>query len=255
MNKNYKITKIGDLPNIVIDNFLEEKFYKKLKENFPDLNNMKNVKEVQPNRKQIEINNYDNKYYIKLFNIFNSLEFKRKHFNYFREYYTKKNLFLLNLNELDKFKLSFIINESNDNYENPWHVDSRKRIMMFLFYLGDEKIKLGGGTELAKHKEIDINKYYRHPDITNIEKIYNIKPINNRLLIIPSIPNSYHKGSHLIGNRKFIYAAYDSPKNYAWKIDKNWYNGIGWNEPNINGWIKTRDEQNKEKKEIPIEYI
>ena len=54
--------------------------------------------------------------------------------------------------------------ESCDNYENPWHVDTRKRYVHMLIYFGNDEIEEGGEIGIAKHKELSSLGYEDVPE-------------------------------------------------------------------------------------------
>ena len=119
------------------------------------------------------------------------------------------------------------IAESKNGYENPWHVDTRRRIIHFLIYFGTDTIKEGGELAIGKHTELNYLDYKQYPEISNLERIEYIMPNDNTGVFILSQNNSYHKGCSLKGLRKFIYAGYTNKHGDAWKT-KNWSDNVNF---------------------------
>ena len=126
------------------------------------------------------------------------------------------------MGDFDSSDLVMYIAESTDGYENPWHVDTRGRIIHFLIYFGDDTIEEGGELGIAKHKELDnYVDYKQYPDTNDLSEIKYFKPDNNLGIFILSENNSYHKGCAVKGLRRFIYAGFTNKNGNAWKT-KNW---------------------------------
>ena len=124
------------------------------------------------------------------------------------------------IGDFDSSELVLHIAESKDGYENPWHVDTRGRIIQFLIYFGDETIEEGGELGIAKHKELEsFLDYKQYPNKNNLEEIEYIQPKNNIGIFILSQNNSYHKGCSTKGLRRFIYAGYTNKSGDAWKTE------------------------------------
>ena len=112
--------------------------------------------------------------------------------------------------------------ESVDGYENPWHCDTRGRIIHFLVYFGDETILEGGQLGIAEHVELkSFLDYKQYPQLKHLKNIHYFDPENNLGIFILSQNNSYHRGCKLKGLRRFIYASYTNRNGAAWKT-RNW---------------------------------
>jgi len=115
--------------------------------------------------------------------------------------------------------------EASASYENPFHVDTRKRVVHGLLYMGNENLQ-GGNLVLAKHKPLKKSEYPQIPDLDDLSDHRTIEPLDNTGLLILSTPNSYHKGQCSIGRRRFCYWGYNYMDN------KNcWISGPSWDKP------------------------
>ncbi len=216
-------------PILRTESLIESKTYIKLKKNWPKFNQFKTTSGGQVHRNNLELKT-NNENYKKIHPLFRNL-YDELNSNNFRNFLkTKFDLEDAKNNkeyigDFDKSELVMHIAESRDGYENPWHVDTRGRIIHFLIYFGDETIKEGGELAIGQHKKLNSYlDYKQYPEITNLEKIEYIKPKDNTSVFILSQNNSYHKGCNLKGLRRFIYAGYTSKKS-AWKTN-GWNNSI-----------------------------
>jgi hypothetical protein len=205
---------------------IENNTYNELKNNWPDFNKFQTNSAGQVSRNNIEIirgnDNYNQINYL-FRELYNYLDSK-----YFKDFLKKKFDFddaIKNkgfIGDFDNSQLIMHIAESINGYENPWHVDTRGRIIHFLIYFGDETIEEGGEFGIAIHKKQEsFLNYKQYPDIYNLENIEYFKPKNNLGIFILSQNNSYHKGCRTKGLRKFIYAAYTNKSGDAWET-KDW---------------------------------
>ena len=110
---------------------------------------------------------------------------------------------------------------------------------------------------MAKYKKLENTQYYKYANPDEIEKIFVIKPKDNRLVVIASTPNSYHKGCKMKGERNFIYIGYNS-KGDAWIHNNNWDNSeIKPINSADEHWLDMKDKQNNklETLNIPTKFI
>ncbi len=218
-----------EYPILYTNELINNETYNEVKKNWPNFGEFKTTSGGQQHRNNIELKANNNNYkkihslFRNLYDELNCIEFR----NFLKtkfdlEYAKKNNGFIGNF---DNSELVMHIAESKDGYENPWHVDTRGRIIHFLIYFGDETIKEGGELAIGQHKKLNSYlDYKQYPEITNLEKIEYIKPKDNTSVFILSQNNSYHKGCNLKGLRRFIYAGYTS-KRKAWKTN-GWNNSI-----------------------------
>lgn len=222
-------------PIIVSNNFFNNDIYQKLKHDFPNYDNYIVSNNGQEHRKNIVVvknsENYNrlkkhNPEFAKLFDTFNSKKFITSCSTYF-ENELKKNGFT---GSLENSFVEMSICQSSDNYENPWHVDTRKRIIHALIYFGRDDIKSGGELAIAKHKLKNIDDYPRYPKQTDLLETKFFEPNDNLGIIILSTPNSYHKGCLTNGIRRFIYLSINNNNNKdAWVYNKNNFPKIPFN--------------------------
>ena len=213
-------------PILKTDFLIETNAYNELKKNWPDFKKFKTTSARQVYRNNLELKK-DNNNYNKIHPLFKKLydELDSKEFRNFLK--TKFDLDEARkekgfIGDFDNSELVMHIAESKDGYENPWHVDTRGRIIHFLIYFGDETIKKGGELGIAQHKSLNnYLDYKQYPNLSNLEKIEYILPKNNVGIFILSQNNSYHKGCSIKGLRRFIYAGYTNKLRNAWKT-KNW---------------------------------
>lgn len=195
--------------------------YNELKSTFPNFSEFKTTNNSQLYRKNIELRTHGtpehnhnlnvikSKYpaYYKLFNYLIGDDFKRCIFEQFSSQLMKECGFIGNINEYD---VLLQICESTGGYENPFHVDSRKRIVHGLLYFGKDQIVSGGELCLAKHKHLNtLKEYPQYPCLSDLEKIRSFEPNDNFGVFVLSTPNSYHKGNTTKGTRRFLYISID----------------------------------------------
>ena len=211
-------------PILKTDTLIEAKAYNELKNNWPNFSNFQTTSAGQVSRNNLELKK-NNANYNKIHPLFKNLydEFNSTSFRDLLN--SKMNLTAAKkeqgfIGDFDSSELVLHIAESKDGYENPWHVDTRGRIIQFLIYFGDETIEEGGELGIAKHKELEsFLDYKQYPNKNNLEEIEYIQPKNNIGIFILSQNNSYHKGCSTKGLRRFIYAGYTNKSGHAWKTD------------------------------------
>lgn len=213
-------------PILKTETLIKDKTYNELKNNWPNFTDFKTTNAGQVSRNNLELKK-DNDNYNKIHPLFKNL-YDELNSNEFRNFLkTKFDLDKAQkehgfVGDFDNSELVMHIAESKDGYENPWHVDTRGRIIHFLIYFGDETIQEGGELAIGKHTKLDsCLDYKQYPDIYNLEKIEYFEPKNNVGIFILSQNNSYHKGCATKGLRRFIYAGYTNKSGNAWSI-KNW---------------------------------
>ena len=165
----------------------------------------------------IKKNGPDNLYksFLDFFEFLDSDEVREEYFNIFKEDAEKYN-FIGNFNDeimSSELEVSFAI--ASTGYENPYHVDTRKRILHGLMYFKIDEFK-DGQFAIAKVKKNKINLYPQIPHKSEIIEENIIEPAKNFAVSILSTPNSYHKGCKSEGVRRFIYFAYNHKKNSNW---------------------------------------
>lgn len=211
-------------PILKTDTLIEAKAYNELKNNWPNFSNFQTTSAGQVSRNNLELKK-NNANYNKIHPLFKNLydEFNSTSFRDFLK--SKMNLTIAKkeqgfIGDFDSSELVLHIAESKDGYENPWHVDTRGRIIHFLIYFGDETIEEGGELGIAKHTELEsFLDYKQYPDKNNLEEIEYIQAKNNIGVFILSQNNSYHKGCSTKGLRRFIYAGYTNKSGDAWKTE------------------------------------
>ena len=233
INKNTIFFYDFSFPILKSNILIGQDFYEKFKTEWPDFNKFQTTNAGQTSRNNIEIK-YNNINYRRIPRVFsqlydelNSIQFRNFLKEKFKNYNLREQGFIGNF---DTSELVFHIAESTDGYENPWHVDTRGRIIHFLIYFGDEEIQEGGELAIGQHKKLNSFLDYRqYPLKKNLEKIEYFKPKNNLGIFILSQNNSYHKGCFLKGKRKFIYGAFTNKNVPAWKTH-NWSMNKNFNE-------------------------
>lgn len=235
-------------PLFTSNNFLNEELYTKLKSNFPDFSklpvqslgqtNRNNLMITEKSKNKDKLLNFlkeESKDFYDLFQYFFSNDFKEFILKQFPFEYSDKHGLLSKKSLYSDVQLC----ESSDNYENPWHVDTRKRYTHMLIYFGDDDIKEGGEIGIAKHKELNsLKDYTQYPEPNNLKEFKLFPPKDNFAVCILSTPKSYHRGMHLIGKRRFMYVALNFEEN-----NNNWIQNEGWNK------MKSFPEALKDEKE------
>ena len=158
-----------------------------------------------------------------LFKYFMSDDFKKFILQKFPFEYSRK-YGLIN-NNIESLYADVQLCESCDNYENPWHVDTRKRYVHMLIYFGNDEIEEGGEIGIAKHKELNsLKDYTQYPEPQDLEEFKLFPPEDNFAVCILSTPKSYHRGMYLKGRRRFMYVALNFTE-----ANNNWIQNEGWN--------------------------
>ena len=199
--------------------------YIEFKSKWPNFKLFQTTNAGQIHRNNIEIKKNNNNYkkinslYKDLYNEFNSIEFRDFLKNKFNRFDLSNNEFI---GDFENSELIMHISETCDGYENPWHVDNRRRIIHFLIYFGNEDIINGGEFAIASHNNLEnMSEYKQYPKKDDLYNIEYFKPEDNLGFFILSQNNSYHKGCATNGIRRFIYAGYTNKKGDAWKTC-NW---------------------------------
>ena len=226
VNKSLKSVE-WNYPILISNSYFSKEFYDSLKFNFPDFSKHEWNECGQQHRKNIVIKEYNDisknnlhESFESLYEHFDSVEFRNMIFNEFSEYFESNSF----IGDIETADLELSVCEAVDGYENPFHVDTRKRIVHMLMYFGKDEIKEGGQLCVAKHKELDdMMDYPQYPKLDNIIETKEFEPEDNTLIVILSTPNSYHKGCSTIGKRNFLYIAFNNHNNKpAWRHKKNW---------------------------------
>ena len=211
-------------PILKTDSLIESNVYDDLKKNWPNFAKFQTTSAGQVSRNNVELKKGNNNYnkihtsYKDLYNELNSTSFRE---------FLKSKIDLDTarkeqgfIGDFDSSELVMHVAESKDGYENPWHVDTRGRIIHFLIYFGDETIQEGGELGIAEYKPLkSVLEYKQYPNEKDLEKIEYIQPKNNVGVFILSQNNSYHKGCSTKGLRRFIYAGYTNKSGDAWKTN------------------------------------
>lgn len=223
-------------PLFTSNKFLNEELYNKLKSNFPDFSKLRVQSFGQTSRNNLMITEKSSnknelldslkeqsKEFYDLFQYFMSSDFKEFILQQFPFEYSQK--YGLISNNVESLYADVQLCESCDNYENPWHVDTRKRYVHMLIYFGDDEIKEGGEIGIAKHKELNsLKDYTQYPEPQNLEEFKLFPPEDNFAVCILSTPKSYHRGMYLKGRRRFMYVALNFTE-----ANNNWIQNEGWN--------------------------
>lgn len=232
-------------PLLKFQNIFSGQFYNSLKTNFPDFSKYNLTSSNQKFRKNIVVsrNNQNerllqelNIHFYKLWQYLNSSQFKTK----ILEIFTEKKLQAYGFKgDVIKLLPEMSICESSSSYENPWHIDKRKRFIQMLVYFGTDNIKSGGEIAIGKHKKLDSwIEYPQYPELSDLVETIKFPPSDNLGLIILSTPNSYHKGCELKGTRRFLYIALNHPGSDAW------VNGWSRNSKPFEVGLKKEKQQN-----------
>ena len=256
LNKNYKLKKkLYPFPYVVIENFLEENFYKDLSKNFPKLEDFKK-KKSNVKRMDFDLSYGDEVYnellinnlsYKKLHSLVYSKEFTNFFLNLFREEiskeYSQKNLFknIFDLEIIDKpYEVKEIYHKKNLPKNKPQgiysrvdlgiglkgygiktggggiHVDNPQRIISMLFYLGGFNKIIGGEHRIWKKSNKD--ELQIHENISTKENLIVVSLQNNQAF------HDVKPVEFIDGTRNAFYLAI-SCTNQIWKnLDPNNFN-------------------------------
>lgn len=232
LNTLQKIT--TPYPYLYSNTFVNKTLYQSLKLNWPDFTKLDTDNCGQIHRKNIILNELNYKdlqihpSYQLLFRYLNGNSFKNFIIKSFPELNNPDIGFI---GDLTTCTFEMQICQSTNNYENPIHVDTRKRILHFLLYFGDDDIKKGGEFAIATHIPLQKHSDYKqYPESNHITHIKYFKPEDNLGIIILSQNNSYHKGCNTQGIRRFLYCSFTNKNNMpAWKT-RNWSCNKNFNE-------------------------
>lgn len=213
-------------PILKNDSFIDSNKYEELKRNWPNFKFFQTTSAGQISRNNIPLKKNNENYkkinplFRELFDELDSISFRKFLTTKFNFNNAKDNEGFIG--DFNTSELVLYIAESTDGYENPWHVDTRGRIIHFLIYFGDETIKNGGKLGIANHKKLrSFLDYKQYPNKKDLHDTVYFRPNNNVGIFILSQNNSFHKVSSLIGLRRFIYAGYTNKLGDAWKT-KGW---------------------------------
>ena len=222
VNWNLSNTSDDYFPLILFeDGMFEDGTYNKLKKSFPNLSDFKVTNSGQIHRTNIDLRRKGtsehthnvkvlrSKYpeYYKMFLYLTSDGFKKEIFSRFDKELRQKYGFK---GDIDKSDVLVQICESTGGYENPFHVDSRKRMVHGLLYFGQDDIISGGELCIGKHKTFNnVKDYPQYPKLENLKEVTSFPPKDNFGLFVLSTPNSYHKGNATKGKRRFLYISLD----------------------------------------------
>jgi len=235
INNPPKLNDFNSYPILFSNKILNKNFYTELKLNWPLFSQFSTTSagQVARNNLELKFNNQNYKKihpsFQKLYDEFNSVDFR----NYLKTQFDFDELKNTQgyIGDFDSADLVMHVAESTSGYENPWHVDTRNRIIHFLIYFGDDTIEKGGELAIASHAQLNSNlDYKRYPNLQYIYSVKYINPIDNTGVFILSQNNSYHKGCALTGLRRFIYAGYTNKNGPAWKTGSDWSGISGFSE-------------------------
>lgn len=231
-----QITNKSSFPTFKSVQFLKEDLYSEIDNDFDNLfTSCKSSSFGQINRKNIQITEHNLDFFKINHNGFFKL-FKQLNKKNFRKFIIEK---LQNANLVDCFdgldeamkscSLEVNVAKATDGYENPYHVDTRRRLFHGLIYFRTDDYT-GGGLSIC---ELNKMKWDEYPQIPNNSQIINqvtFDAKNNLGLMMLSTPNSYHKGDLTKGLRRFIYFAYNMPDDNYWPKHSSWRQPLNFKE-------------------------
>lgn len=222
-------------PLLIEENFLDLNTYKKLNKFFDNFNNLKSYSFGQRNRSSVLVdkNNFNEFKTLEpaifsLYNLLTSDVFFDNLANHFGKWVDPPLL----KKELINADLEINFSVAKSGYENPFHVDTKKRLVHGLIYFETEKYK-GGELALALPINKNEDECDQIPFLKDLHEFTSISPKNNLSAIILSNPESYHKGCHTVGVRKFVYWALNNPKHDLWKKNESFDNQTPFHVGNI----------------------
>lgn len=201
-NKPYK--------HIIINNFLNEKFLKKIIENFPDINNFNNTKRNEQivNNKSTRIAFYlDNK---DNFNKIKNKKIFRKLYQYFNDQIFLKNIFNIFDKKIpENYHLQCQLIYDTKGYNILPHCDNFKyhqhKYLTLLLYLPDNNDLKEYGTELYQENKNGVISFFDKEE--NKERKFNILkkiPFTKNTLFVfsPEYNKTWHGVSKIKNNIK-----------------------------------------------------
>ena len=246
VQKSYLNISDDFFPYVKSNTFLNEFFYKNLKEESTHLFKDPNYYQSnggQQHRKNITLSKYNdnfkyakqsNSYLYQLYSYLDSKKFRSYLFTVFGNYLLKYGFLGSRIKGFFESKLDLEICQASANYENPFHVDTRKRVIHGLLYFGKDDL-IGGELILAKHKEQKLIDYPQIPLLEDIEEVRSIEPEDNTGLFILSTPNSFHKGQCGKGIRRFCYWGYNYEiTEKCWLFSNSWDKPMKFNQETLN---------------------
>lgn len=210
---------ISEFPLTVKEGFLPKHLYDKIDKKYDIIVRGKTESFGQYNRlnKVVDESNFqDDSDIEELYNFLNSADMKS---------YLLHNIDLGS--KIDKGKLLSDLNNScleiniaisHTGYENPWHVDSRKRVAHGLIYFRTDDYT---GGELGVGIPQEYKKLSRYAEESELLETMFIPPSDNLGVVIFSTPWSYHKGCSLKGTRRFIYWSLNNTNIESWSKDES----------------------------------
>ena len=188
-----------------------------------------------------------------LYSYLDSKKFRSYLFGVFGNYLLQYGFLGSRIKGFFESKLDLEICQASANYENPFHVDTRKRVIHGLLYFGKDDL-IGGELILAKHKKQKLIDYPQIPLLEDIEEVRTIEPEDNTGLFILSTPNSFHKGQCGKGIRRFCYWGYNYEiKEKCWLFSKTWDKPMKFNQETLNyqkSLSQIDSKENKDTKKI-----
>ena len=235
INNNFLLAKNINFPVLISENILHESLYRGLNKEIDILHLSERTNNFgQFGRENVVLKPKDlpylNEEYPCLRDLIISLDSKE-----FRGYFLKmfkKHELSKDYNLDDKIfssSLELNVSISKDGYENPYHVDTRKRLVHGLIYFDRDSFE-GGDFSVCNTKKMADSMYPQIVHNSQITSEYKIDVSDNLGLIVLSTPNSYHKGNKTFGRRKFIYFAYNMEDSKFWSQHSSWKYPLSFNE-------------------------
>lgn len=214
-------------PILISSDFLDKNDYKNFKSEFAKIVTCKvGLPLGQEYRKNIVINdqNFQSelKSYPEIYSFFKSLKapdtlsFLAKNFD---DYLTPEWLGTTLKKELSESELELNLAVADSGYENPFHVDTRRRILHGLLYFDIDTYE-GGDFEICTLRD-DVAIKPQIPHKSQIKEIKAFKTSANFGAIVLSNPSSFHRGTKTYGKRYFVYFSYNS-RNVIWTRTRDW---------------------------------
>ena len=177
-------------PLVLWGQMLDQKFYDELKGTWPNFNEYKTESFGQRFRDNLLITQQMRS---------PTSPFYREHYAWLQlEAYLASSVFISKLiamfpnsmfdkhgfiGKLENLSLDFQLCEAFSGYENPWHVDTRKRIFHMLLYFGEDGIESGGeiGLAVLNPGKIGSIRNFHQQTISSDQNITSLKTISGWL--------------------------------------------------------------------------
>ena len=240
-------------PHLIIEEFISQKFAQELKneilnfDNFDDTvmvnrqrinkgsKNFEKILSSSINIKKIyEFLNNDNTFKT-LLNFFKAdklnWKFNNNYKSFSKDYFGKQQdsiseniiKFLANKNFIGtKLNLDIDFSVSGKGYYRGPHRDRDTRVLNFLLYLNNFNLNDGGAFEIfdyEKNHETNQHDYPRFPEAKHVKISKTVQPVEGKMVIFLSTPNSYHAASQFIAENKkrvFVYGSYSFNRKVDW---------------------------------------